>query len=219
MDFAQQQRNPTKHIAGITFVILLHILIVYALLNGLARKVVEVIQKPIETKIIEEVKPPPPDIPPPPPPPKMVAPPPPFIPPPEVQIQQPPPPQQTITAVTNTPPPEPVPFVPAPPAPPVEAAPAPPAPAPTVGVACPNVRTIAGQISYPAKAQREGIKSANVIVQFIIGPNGEIKNPTIVKSSNKLFNNAATEGVNLLKCIGQGRDIPIQWEIAFTLPE
>ena len=59
----------------------------YALVNGLGHKIVEVIKAPIETKIIDEVKPPPP--PPPenlPPPPKMALPPPSFVPPPEVQI-------------------------------------------------------------------------------------------------------------------------------------
>ena len=72
MDYASQQRNPAKHSIGFGIVILLHVVVGWALLNGLARKVVEVIKAPIETKIIEEVKPPPP--PPPenlPPPPKM----------------------------------------------------------------------------------------------------------------------------------------------------
>ena len=219
MDFAQQQRNPTKHIVGMAFVVLLHIGIIYGLLHGLARKVVEVIQQPLETKIIEEVKPPPVELPPPPPQPKMVAPPPPFIPPPEVQIQQPPPPQQNvITAVTATPPPA---DAPAPVAPRPAEVPSTPAPAPALSVAasCPNVRMVAGQMTYPGKAVKDGIKSAEVVVQFVMGPNGEIKNPTVLKTTNRMFNSAALEGVNLLKCTGQGRDIPIQWEISFKLPE
>src|SRR5579885_645008 len=88
MDYAAQQRNPGKHVAGIGFVLLLHILLVYGLVNGLARKVVDVVKGPLETKIIKEVKPPPPDAPPPPPP-KLAPPPPPFIPPPEVNIAEP----------------------------------------------------------------------------------------------------------------------------------
>ena len=75
----------------------LHAVLIYALLNGLATKVVQVIQHPIETRIIEPVKPPPP--PPMPvvklPPPKFAPPPPPFVPPPEVPVQAPP--QATIT--------------------------------------------------------------------------------------------------------------------------
>ena len=80
MDYAQAQRNPAKHVTGIGIVIVMHLLLGYALVTGLARKVVEVIKAPIETKIIEEVKPPPPPETPPPPPPKMALPPPSFVP-------------------------------------------------------------------------------------------------------------------------------------------
>ena len=103
MDYAQQQRNPGKHMTGLVVVSILHLILGWALVNGLARKVVEVIKGPIETKIIEEVKPPPP--PPPenlPPPPKFAPPPPSFAPPPEVQIQNPPPaPSITTTTVAD----------------------------------------------------------------------------------------------------------------------
>ncbi len=66
MDYASQQRNPGKHLPGIGFVVLLHVVLVWALVNGLARKVVEVVKGPLETKIIQEIKPPPPEAPPPP---------------------------------------------------------------------------------------------------------------------------------------------------------
>ncbi|AEK62814.1 energy transducer TonB [Collimonas fungivorans] len=106
MDFTQDGKNPSNNVVGISVVVVLHVLIVYALLTGLARKVVEVIQQPVETKIIEEFKPPPPPPPdkPVPPPPKSVAPPPPFVPPPEVKVT-PPPQDNVIAAVTNVKPP------------------------------------------------------------------------------------------------------------------
>ncbi|MCX7175506.1 MAG: TonB family protein, partial [Proteobacteria bacterium] len=86
----------------------------YGLINGLARKIVEVVSQPLETKIIEELKPPP-DKPPPPPPPKLATPPPPYIPPPEVQVQMPAASSQfAITAVTRDKPPAPTPVVAAP---------------------------------------------------------------------------------------------------------
>ena len=97
MDFTQDGKNPSNNVVGISVVVVLHVLIIYALLTGLARKVVEVIQQPVETKIIEEIKPPPPPPPPDkpvPPPPKTVAPPPPFVPPPEVKVT--PPPQDNV---------------------------------------------------------------------------------------------------------------------------
>ncbi len=87
MDFSKRQSDPRRHVVGLTVVILFHVAVVYALVTGLAKKVVEVIRAPIETKVIEEVRkpPPPPEIVVPPPP-RLEAPPPPFIPPPEVQI-------------------------------------------------------------------------------------------------------------------------------------
>src|SRR5688572_8933977 len=60
MDFARRQRDPKRHLLGITFVVLFHALVIYAMVTGLARKAVEVIKKPIEVAIIQEVKPPPP---------------------------------------------------------------------------------------------------------------------------------------------------------------
>ena len=107
-------KNADRQLAGFVAVIVLHIVMVYALVNGLARKIVEAVLPPLETRIIEEVKPPPPDRPPPPP--KLATPPPPYVPPPEVRVQiaQTAP---TITAVTNVKPLEPVP----PPAAPIAA--------------------------------------------------------------------------------------------------
>jgi protein TonB len=87
-------------------VVAFHVVLVYALVHGLARKIVEVVRPPLETKIIEEIKPPPPDKPPPPPPPRLAMPPPPYIPPPEVQVHVPVVMAPTITAVTTVKPPE-----------------------------------------------------------------------------------------------------------------
>jgi hypothetical protein len=60
VDFAQHQRNPGRHVVGFGIVLALHLLMGWALITGLAQRLVEVIKAPIETKIIEETKPPPP---------------------------------------------------------------------------------------------------------------------------------------------------------------
>jgi len=96
------QKDSSRRLTGLVAVIAFHVVLVYALVHGLARKIVEVVRQPLETKIIEEVKAPPPDKPPPPPPPKLAMPPPPYIPPPEVQVQVPIS-APTITAVTSEP--------------------------------------------------------------------------------------------------------------------
>jgi len=100
------QRDSGRRLAGLVLVVAFHGVLVYALVHGLARKIVEVVRAPLETKIIEEIKAPPPDKPPPPPPPKLAMPPPPYIPPPEVQVHVPVVMAPTITAVTTVKPPE-----------------------------------------------------------------------------------------------------------------
>jgi protein TonB len=140
-------------LVGLSVVIVFHALLVYALVTGLAKKVVDVVRAPIETKVIEEIKKPPP---PPevvlPPPPKLEAPPPPYIPPPEVQIATPPPPQPTISVAPSPVPPPPTVMTPTPP--PVVAPPAPPAPkSMAIGVVCPSMVPP----KTPIKAAREGI--------------------------------------------------------------
>ncbi len=220
MNFAERQADPRRHLVGISVVVLFHVLIVYALVTGLAKRVVDVVRAPIETKVIEEIKKPPP---PPevvlPPPPKFDAPPPPFIPPPEIQLATPPPPQPTITATTPTPPPAPVTIAPAPP-PVVAAAPAPPAPAPAVvsaGVVCSNFSTVMGDVAYPRDAQRQGIERGEALVQFTLSPNGEIKDIKVLRSSHQIFARNSVRIVGEYKCQGQGREVTVQVPFGYKL--
>jgi protein TonB len=188
MDYAQQQRDPAKHLLGISFVVLFHILLVYALVTGLARKVVEVIKKPIETKIVEEARPPPPPETPPPPPPKLTTPPPPFIPPPEVQIAITPPPAATITAVTSTPPP------------PVAAiTPAPAAHPPTRTAAVIDAAHSCSKPEFPA-ASRRAEESGVVTLRFLIDVDGRsIKSEVVRTSGHKRLDDAAQAALSLCK--------------------
>jgi protein TonB len=202
-----------------TVVVLFHVLVVYALVTGLAKRVVEVIRAPIETKVIEEIKRPPP---PPevvlPPPPKLEAPPPPFIPPPEIQIQTPPPPQPTITATTPTPPPAPVVIAPAPP-PVVAAAPAPAAPPATVtaGVVCSNYSQVMGDVAYPREAQRQGIEKGEALIEFTLSPTGEMKNVRAVSATNPIFARNSMRIVGEYKCQGQGREVTVRVPFGYKL--
>ena len=105
MDYARQQRDPTKHAIGIVFVVGMHLLLIWALLSGLGKAVVEVIKKPLTATIVEQIKAPPP----PPPPPKKIELPKPappqetYVPPPDIPVPTTEAP--VITAVTPTPPP------------------------------------------------------------------------------------------------------------------
>lgn len=185
MDYAQQHNSPGKHVVGFAIVLALHLVLGWALLSGLAQRMVDVIKAPIETKIIEEVKPPPP--PPPeilPPPPKFVPPPPSFVPPPEVQVNPPPVPPPTITTTQIVPPPAPPVTIAPPPAP--VAPPAPPAPAPPRVAARPaiaNAQACAPSADdYPAAARRAEA-TGNTKVRFNVDATGKLAKVEVVKSA------------------------------------
>ncbi len=195
VDYAEAQRNPGKHPVGLGVVIVLHILLGWALVSGLARKVVEVVKAPIETKIIEEIKPPPP--PPPenlPPPPKNLPPPPAFVPPPEVNVATPPAPA-TITTTNVAPPPAPT--------APVVAAPAPPAPpAPPKVAARPAIANVSAcaptRDDYPqiaVRAEATGITK----VRFTIDDHGKLVKIDLVKSAGSSREHRALDKVAMEK--------------------
>ena len=167
---------------GIGIVLGLHLLLGWALITGLAQRMVEVIKAPIETKIIEETKPPPP--PPPenlPPPPKFAPPPPSFVPPPEVNVNPPPTPAPTITTTQVAPPPAPV-FIAPPPAPP-----APPAPPTPVRVSAKpviaNFQACAPKAEdYPPAAQRAEATGTS-FARINVDATGRITGVEIIKSA------------------------------------
>jgi protein TonB len=168
MDYQQQQKSSSSHVVGLIAVVLLHVAIAYALVTGLARKVIEVIKPPIETKVVEDVKPPPPDTPPPPPP-KLAAPPPPaYIPPPEVNIQTPVvQTQNVITSVTSTPQP----------AAPVQRIAASARMPPVIDAA-----RSCKQPEYPA-ASRRNEETGTVLLRFLIGTDGKVVESKVESSS------------------------------------
>jgi periplasmic protein TonB len=163
VDFAQEQRTPGKHVVGIGIVLGLHLVLGWALLTGLAQRMVEVIKAPIETKIIEEVKPPP-----------------------EVQVNPPPTPAPTITTTQVAPPPTVVTVAPAPP--PVAAAPAaaPPPPAAPRQAARPAIGNVGAcapkDEDYPPAAAKNEV-TGTTRVKFTVGADGKLANAEVIKSA------------------------------------
>jgi protein TonB len=211
MDFAQQQRNPTRHLIGLTIVVLLHVVVIYALLSGLARTAIEVIKKPLTATIIEEIKLPPP---PPPPPPKRIIEPPkaqppvqPYVPPPDIPV--PAPAEPVISAPTITPPPEPVVI-----APPVVAPPAKPA------IRKGLVPLVKVNPIYPREAIRSGIEKGKVVARLFIDEKGLVTDVKIVEADPAgVFNKEVIRALSLWKFQAEGEKFVGEVELTFTLKD
>ena len=212
MDYARQQRDPTKHVIGIAFVVLMHVLVIYALVTGLGKQMLQVIKKPMSATIIEEIKPPPP--PPPPPPKKLDVPPPPppkietFVPPPDVPVvtESAGP---TITVVTPEPPP---------PKPAVIEAPPPPPPPPKPAVRKGIVRLAGDDPVYPRQAIRAGVEKGRVLARVMIDEKGNVTDVIIVSSEpSKVFDSAVIEALKEWKFKAEGEKYVGEVEINFKL--
>ena len=217
MDFARQQRDPTKHLIGIVFVVLIHALVIYALLTGLARTVVEVIKKPLSATIVDEIKAPPP---PPPPPkkiiemPKVQAPVETYVPPPDIPVAAPTT-APVISAPTTTLPT--APHVIAPP-PVVAAPPAPPPPKPAVrrGI----TRLSGDDPVYPRQAIRAGIEKGKVLARVLIDEKGNVYEVIIVSAEPpRHFDRAVTDALKEWKFRADGEKYVGEIEINFSLKD
>lgn len=175
MSYLDQGGVGRGKLGAIIAVGVLHILLGYAIMSGLAIKAVQVITGPLETVNIEEQAPPPEEAPPPPPKLEDI---PPYVPPPDVQVITEAPPPPTITTQTVTPQPAPVVAPPAPPAPPP-----PPAPKGPTTRAVPNARSLAvSQDDYPGaslRAEEEGTARVEVVVDT----RGRVSACTVIQSS------------------------------------
>ena len=162
--YAQDSSFFTRRGVVVVAIIGLHLLVLYALASGLARKMVEVIAPNIEADIVEEVKND--EEPPPPPPPEMERPPV-EVPPPEVSIDLPM--ETTTTAiqdVTDKPPP-----------------PAPPPPPRVAGSPAKMKSAVDPDQFYPPGAKRRE-EQGSPVVQACVGPNGRlVREPVITETS------------------------------------
>jgi protein TonB len=214
MDFARQQRDPARHLLGISIVILVHAIVIYALVTGLARRAVEVIKKPLTATIIEEIKLPPP---PPPPPPKKIeipkaTPPPeqPYIPPPDI----PPPVTNTepvIAAPTITPPVEPHVIEPPPP-------PAPPPPKPAIRRGGQLVVIDKVDPVFPERARRDGVERGTVVARLQVDEKGSVTDVRIVSASPpRVFDREVIRALSLWKFKAEGDKYEAEVEVNFVL--
>jgi periplasmic protein TonB len=177
---AYVQQNNSRRMMVLGSIILLHVLLAWGLVSGLARKVVEVVAAPLQTDIIEEMEKE--DRPPPPPPPQMERPPV-EVPPPEVSIDIPMESSTTaISDVTDRP---------------VPAAPPPPPPPSPVNRVAPKLdvkRSPPTDDFYPPSARRAEIQGVTT-VRACVGTDGRTAGePSVTKSAgNSSLDEAAVK--------------------------
>ncbi len=178
---------------------------------------IQIIKKPLNATIIEEVKLPPPPPPPPPPPKKIVEPPPKtpppidtYVPPPDIPVPTTNAP--SITAITPTAPTEPHVIAP----PPVVAPPAPPKPAVRRGV----VRVAGDDPSYPREAIRAGVAKGRVVARLQIDEKGNVTEVNIVSSEPRgVFDKVVRAALENWKFKAEGEKYVGEVEINFTLKD
>lgn len=190
MAYADQKMSGGKVVA-IVIVALIHAVLGYAFISGLAYQYVKKAQEKLNTFDVEEPPPPPPDEPPPPPPPDTPMTPPPVVSPPPI-VQNPNPPPVVIQTVA-TPPPAinmtPIAAPPAPPAPPA-APPAPPRAA--VGVSPKgNPGSWFTNDDYPPAARRAQAEG-RVTVVLNIDPSGRVADCRVTSGSGNADLDTAT---------------------------
>jgi protein TonB len=212
--------DPSRRTKGLVIVIALHLVMGYALVSGMARTGLNLITKPLEAVVIQEVIIPPP--PPPPPPPqkkietpkevvKSEAPPLPFVPPPDVA----PPtasPAISIAATTNVPP-SPVVITP-PPAPAPVPAPALAKPAPNrsdISVACPT------QVA-PVMPRKAILDGAEGVIKAQIRIKTGVIQEVVILSGPRVFHAAVKTAMLQYKCISDaGGEVVATQEFNFKL--
>ena len=92
------------------------------------------------------------------------------------------------------------------------------APANVLGVACPNAQRVREEVHYPPTARRDGIQG-DVLVRFVVGVAGEIKNISVLNSSNRALSNAAVSAVKQFSCAPQGQDVAVEVPFSFRLTD
>lgn len=184
MAYADQKMSGNR-LTALIVVAILHVIVGYALVTGLAYSAFQKVKERVETFDVKEEKPP--EEPPPPPP--DVAPPPPIVaPPPPISFSRPAP---VLETVTTPPPPAPV-FTTAAPAP------APPPVASKARSARPKGQgSWAARIqdNYPSAALRKEIEGT-VGVRVTVGPDGRVSACTVSGSSGSGdLDSAACDGM------------------------
>ena len=162
--YAQQQRDPRRHLISLGGVLVLHALLLWAIVSGLARQVVQVTQNTVEAMLIAD------------------APAPSLVPPTPAPTPAPKTPAPPVPTTPSAPPtPQSISAPPAPPTPPPPAA----APANSAPVRVGASVAPGGSCAKPQypSASRRLEEEGTVSLRFLIGTDGQVLQSEVVKSS------------------------------------
>lgn len=226
MSLGASPNHPQRWV-GIGAVIALHLVILYALVAGLKRNPADLITQTVDVRLVEEAV--------------RTAP----AAPPQPQPTPPKPPTQAVLPKTAVPPPkdaapiepahsampqtpamtqapsapaadEVAPAAPtAPVAPPAPAAASAPVSPPAAAVVCPGYQDAIRSSTPPREALQEGI-GGEVLVEFTVAPDGTVRNPIPIRSTNPRLNRWALATV-LTKIRCQGQTQPVQLRVPIGL--
>ncbi|MDP3858350.1 MAG: TonB family protein [Stagnimonas sp.] len=186
MAYADQKMSGNR-VTALIVVAILHVIVGYALVTGLAYEAFQKVKERVETFDVKEEKPP--EEPPPPPPDQPLPPPPIVAPPPPISFTRPAP---VLETVVTPPPPAPV-FTTAAPAPP----PPPPVASKARGAKPKGQGSWAARIqdNYPSAALRKEIEGT-VGVRVTVGPDGRVSGCTVSSGSGSGdLDSAACDGM------------------------
>jgi len=188
-----ERPNPAARIGGFAVVVLFHAGVVYVLVAGFGKQVVQLATQPIQALIVPQQPAQPPPSPPPPPP---------FIPLPEIRTQLPPPPKAIAVPPSPKPPPKQE-FKPSQAPVPTQAAPAPaapPAPAASVRTGASKIASAGCDVpEKPAASDRLG-ETGTVTISVAIGLDGSVTQSSVASSSGfKRLDDAALAAISLCR--------------------
>lgn len=81
---------------------------------------------------------------------------------------------------------------------------------------CGGAQALQDKVRYPPSAQAAGLEG-RVFVQFIVGTEGQVKSPRVVRSAHEMLDRVALRAVKKLDCTpGKQRSRPVQ--VKMTMP-
>ena len=82
---------------------------------------------------------------------------------------------------------------------------------------CPDWQTTLQGEGFPKAAERAGLTEGTATVEFLLRPDGAVVQPTIVKSSNQLFDSELLERATRMKCVGAEQPVRVQFSVIFRV--